>query len=351
MIQDSNTPPTASLADDGFAIQVNALNKTYSEGLIFKKKFKALTDVSFDVNRGEIFGLLGPNGAGKTTFIKILLGIIRKSSGNATMLGQVAGSRAGRRLVGYLPEHLRIPAHLNGYTALECYGSLSNVPKSVIRKKRDGLLDLVGLTGREKDRCKKYSKGMLQRLGLAQALLHDPKLLVLDEPTDGLDPQARAEMRQIIRRLKDSGVTIFLNSHILQEVEMICDRVAILNRGLLEYCGAVDDIGDFVKQKGGSTKTGIVVDTEVSGSPTEVNEAFTGFDFEILTRGADVYTVRTVVGTQTKVDELVDSLRKHKVSLHSMSRHQASLEDAFLQIISGTPGSTAVNAKLDGLFK
>jgi len=352
MIKDSEPAQilTAEIAEsnpDAKAIVVESLNKTYSEGLIFKKKFKALTDVSFNVNRGEIFGLLGPNGAGKTTFIKILLGIIRKSSGNATMLGHPAGSRAGRNLVGYLPEHLRIPPHLNGYSALECYGSLSNVSKPVIREKRDYLLELVGLAGREKDRCKKYSKGMLQRLGLAQALLHDPKLLVLDEPTDGLDPQARAEMRQIIRRLKDDGVTIFLNSHILQEVEMICDRVAILNRGHLKYCGAVSEIGDFVKRMAGVSETGLVVDIEIVGDPDAINTSFAGHKFEIINRESGRFNVRIGVSDQPVVDQLVDSLRKNHVSIQAMSRQHVSLEDAFLKIISDEEQPDSLDSRLD----
>lgn len=354
MIKDSTSPVTASLASSGqdsgkYAIQVNALNKTYSEGFFSGSKFKALTDVSFNVNQGEIFGLLGPNGAGKTTFIKILLGIISKTSGSATMLGQQAGTRACRRLVGYLPEHLRIPPHLNGYTALECYGALSNVPKSVTRKKRDGLLDLVGLAGREKDRCKKYSKGMLQRLGLAQALLHDPKMLILDEPTDGLDPQARAEMRQIIRRLKGDGVTIFLNSHILQEVEMICDRVAILNKGHLRYCGDVKAIGDFTSG-GSGTKT--VVDIEVVGSPTIVNEAFGTRTFEIIERKKEQqFVVRVTLKDQAEVDALIDDVRQKGVSIYGLERQQVSLEDAFLKIVSDHTPRGNVNSKIDEFLK
>ena len=171
-------------------IQVHELSKTYRDGWIFGKKFPALNQVSLEVGRGQIFGLLGPNGAGKTTFLKILLGIIGKTSGKASLLNYPAGDRKGRQRVGFLPEQLRIPRHLSGFTALEYYGNLQNVPTSTIREKRDRLLDFVGLAGRGQDRVTKYSKGMLQRLGLAQALLHEPDLLVLDEPTDGLDPGA-----------------------------------------------------------------------------------------------------------------------------------------------------------------
>ncbi len=334
-----------------FAIEASSLGKTYSEGIFAKKKFEALKDVTFSVNRGEIFGLLGPNGAGKTTFIKILLGIIKKSAGDASMLGQQAGSRAGRKLVGYLPEHLRIPPHLNGYTALECYGSLSNVPKSVIHEKRDGLLELVGLAERATDRCKKYSKGMLQRLGLAQALLHDPKLLILDEPTDGLDPQARAEMRQIIRRLKGDGVTIFLNSHLLQEVEMVCDRVAILDRGCLRYCGDVSTIGDFVSDSSGGA-SGVQLEIDVVGDPAAINGSFEGHKFEIVSgESSDSFLVQLTLSDQAAIDALVDRLRTNQVSIHRLLRKQSSLEDAFLQIIADPSSPANVNARIDEVLK
>ncbi len=352
MIQDSSTIPTASRVGNRTtpAISATSLSKVYSEGLFSSKKFAALTDVSFEVQQGEIFGLLGPNGAGKTTFIKILLGIISQTKGRASMMGQPAGSRAGRRLVGYLPEHLRIPPHLNAYTALECYGNLSNVPNSVVRQKRDHLLELVGLASRAKDRCKKYSKGMLQRLGLAQALLHDPQLLILDEPTDGLDPQARAEMRQIIRRLKEQGVTIFLNSHLLQEVEMICQRVAILDRGQLRYSGEVNEIGDFVKAAAGTVTSGILIAIEVAGPADAVNDGFAGQRFEITSRTADgTYSVKLTVTDQAAIDVLVDRLRAKAISIRALTRQQVSLEDAFLQLVANQSSEAIVGARMDKL--
>src|SRR5262245_49491241 len=177
------------------AIETHSLCKTYVEGLIRRKRQEALRGVSLRVERGEIFGLLGGNGAGKTTFIKILLGIIRRSGGDARLLGYAAGDWRGRKLIGYLPENLRVPRHLTGLTALEYYGHLSNVPTSLIRQRRGGLLEMVGLADRAKDPVRTYSKGMLQRLGLAQAMLHEPELFVLDEPTDGLDPLARSQVR------------------------------------------------------------------------------------------------------------------------------------------------------------
>ena len=320
-----------------FAIAVKDLSKTYRDGLIFRKKFRALHQVSFEVDRGQIFGLLGPNGAGKTTFLKIMLGIIRKTSGQATLLDHPAGNRKGRQRVGYLPEQLRIPRHLTGYTALDYYGNLSNVPSSTVREKRDGLLAFVGLDGRGKDRVTKYSKGMLQRLGLAQALLHDPQLLVLDEPTDGLDPGARAEMRTLMQKLRDQGVTIFLNSHLLQEVEMVCDRVAILNRGNLRYCGAVEEIGEFVRSQTGGQDGSITL--ELGGNQTKVLAALgppQDGQFEML--GCESTQSRVVVRArfdhQDAIDAAVDRLRAADISLLRLNREATTLEDAFLQIVA-----------------
>ncbi|MEM7453142.1 MAG: ABC transporter ATP-binding protein [Planctomycetota bacterium] len=331
------------------AIDVHDLRKVYLSGLLggrlFGSKFHALKGVSFTVNRGDIFGLLGPNGAGKTTCVKILLGIIRKSGGMATMMGQPAGSIRGRKLVGYLPEHLRIPGHLTGNTALEVYGNLSNVPTSVVKQRRERLLSLVGLLPRANETVKKYSKGMRQRLGLAQAMLHEPELLILDEPTDGLDPRARADVRNVIRKLRDEGVTIFLNSHILQEVEMVCNRVAILNRGDLLYCGPVDQTGEFVQQRVGKTGTGTIYEYHIRGDAEAINRAFSGASFEIIDRDKAAaqapagefflseFKVHVNVTKDSEVDDLIDKLRAEDVSLLGLNKKEVSLEDAFLQIV------------------
>ena len=223
-----NTPPVnAALPDTAGrhepVIQVSDLQKTYRDGWFRRRKIQALKKVSLEVGRGEIFGLLGPNGAGKTTLIKILLGIVHKTAGEARLLGQPAGRRIGRKRVGYLPEGHRIPRHLTGNTALEYYGSLSGMSVADTRRRRAELLDMVGLSVWGRTVVTKYSKGMLQRLGLAQAMLHEPDVLVLDEPTDGVDPVGRSEIREVLNVLKDRGKTIFLNSHLLQEIELVCD--------------------------------------------------------------------------------------------------------------------------------
>jgi len=325
-----STDSHASDNADGSAIVSTDLKKTYSSGFIFGSKFEALKGVSFEVRRGEVFGLLGPNGAGKTTFVKILLGIITKSSGSAKLMGFPAGSIAGRSHVGYLPEHLRISSHLTALTALELYGNLSNVSSETIRSKQDELLTLVGLKGREKESVKNFSKGMLQRLGLAQALLHSPKLLMLDEPTDGLDPRARAEMRAIIARLRESGVTIFLNSHLLQEVEMICDSVAILDRGVLRFCGDVSNIGDAVAGSGDS----IVADIELAGDLSDLSALTDGIVFNLTRPAADKsLTARFEFDNQKQVDEFVDRLRSRNISILRLVPQKLNLEDVFLKLI------------------
>ena len=202
-------------------ISVSGLSKTYVEGWFRRRRLEVLKGLTLEVGQGEIFGLLGPNGAGKTTFIKILLGIVRKTAGSATLIGHPAGSRRSRRLVGYLPENLRIARHHTAVTALNYYGQLNGLSVSQIARRRDELLQTVGLADRAQDSVAKYSKGMLQRLGLAQTLLHDPQLVILDEPTDGLDPVGRSHVRNVLQKLKQEGRTVFVNSHILQEVELV----------------------------------------------------------------------------------------------------------------------------------
>jgi ABC-2 type transport system ATP-binding protein len=324
------------------AIETRELTKTYVEGWLRRNRQPALKGVSLRVERGEIFGLLGGNGAGKTTFIKTLLGIIRRTSGEASLLGFAAGDRRGRKLVGYLPENLRVPRHLTGYTALEYYGNLSNVPTAAIRRRRGALLEKVGLAERAKDPVRTYSKGMLQRLGLAQAMLHDPDLFILDEPTDGLDPLARSQVRGYLKELKQQGKTVFLNSHILQEVELICDRVAILDKGVLRR---VADVAEITSGRGnnklGANGQGadrqnelelhldLVGDEQVirdmlGALPIANWQALSASDFRVVTR----------VPQQSEVDQLIDRLRTADVSIVGLSRRRVSLEDAYLEIVA-----------------
>src|SRR3989304_5850809 len=223
-------------------VETASIFKTYRSGVFKRVTVPALVDVSLSVDSGEIFGLLGPNGAGKTTFIKILLSIVHPTTGEATILGETLGSLKIKEKIGYLPENHRYPQFLTGYQTLHFFGGLSGLTGSALRDRALSLLDLVGLSEWKKVKIKRYSKGMLQRLGLAQALLNDPEILFLDEPTDGVDPVGRKEIRDLLKDLRKQGKTIFLNSHLLSEVEAISDRVAILNKGKVLKVGTVSEI-------------------------------------------------------------------------------------------------------------
>jgi ABC-2 type transport system ATP-binding protein len=310
------------------AIDARDLKKTYRQGWFGRRSIHALQGVTLEVKRGEIFGLLGPNGAGKTTFIKILLGIIRRSSGEASLLGRNVGSRQSRLQIGYLPEHLRIPPHLNAYTALDLYGQMSYLPPRVIRAKQDALLDSVGLLERARDSVRKYSKGMLQRLGLAQALIHDPELIFLDEPTDGLDPVGRSHVRNVLNELKRQGKTIFLNSHILQEVELVCDRVAILDHGNMRFLGPVAEV---TKQP--TTEFHF----ELRGSEVAIQQALTGCVTDEFVWSTELCRVTVRFNDPSELDRTIDALRAGGVSILAIARRRITLEDAFLKLVSQSP--------------
>jgi ABC-2 type transport system ATP-binding protein len=316
------------MVDAAPVVTVTNLSKTYRNGLIRKRTVEALKGVSFEVRRGEIFGLLGPNGAGKTTLIKVLLGIVRRSGGEASVLGRPAGDRHGRLRVGYLPEHARIPRHLTAYTALEFYGQLSDMPLADVRRKRDDLLKQVGLADWGTAGVKTFSKGMLQRLGLAQAMLHDPELLVLDEPTDGVDPVGRADIRKTLFALKAQGKTVFLNSHLLQELELVCDRVGILHQGTLRHVGPVKDLTD-------ATTNDLVL--SLVGDEATIRRVVQEFQpTSVAAQAERVVSVRLKSRSQAEVDRLVDALRKAGVSIESLTRNRMTLEEAFLQMIDET---------------
>jgi len=223
-------------------VETRALSKTFRLGLIRTSHVEALKAVDLSVNRGEIFGLLGPNGAGKTTFVKILLSITHPTSGDAQVFGQNLGALPIREKSGYLPENHRYPPFLTGLQTLLLFGSLHGLKGSSLTQKARSLLQQVGLKDWMNVKIKRYSKGMLQRLGMAQALLNNPELLFLDEPTDGVDPVGRKEIRDVLKDLRSQGATIFLNSHLLSEVELICDRVAILDKGQVLRVGTISDI-------------------------------------------------------------------------------------------------------------
>lgn len=245
----TENPPVVLTAD---------LRKVYRTGFWLNQKIVSLKGCSLTVHQGETFGLLGPNGAGKTTLLKLLLGIIRPTSGKGLLLGQPLGDRHAKQHIGYLPENPYLYEYLTGWEFLQLAAGLFEIPPSLQRQRIPQLLELVGLSVADarKKPMRRYSKGMLQRVGMAQALINDPDLIFLDEPMSGLDPVGRYQMREIILSLKAAGKTIFFNSHILSEVEQICDRVAILSQGEIICSGSLHELLGteniyYVKGQGG----------------------------------------------------------------------------------------------------
>ncbi|MEO0985435.1 MAG: ABC transporter ATP-binding protein [Cyanobacteria bacterium J06639_14] len=225
-------------------VQTQNLTKTYRTGFWLNQRVTSLKGCSLTVHEGETFGLLGPNGAGKTTLLKILLGLVRSTSGRARLLDHPAGDRAVRQRIGYLPENPYFYDYLSGPEFLQYTAGLFGLSAKEQRQRIPALLNLVELdpAAIRRKSLKKYSKGMLQRIGLAQALINDPEVVFLDEPMSGLDPMGRYRMREVILSLKKQGKTIFFNSHVLSDVETICDRVALLDQGELLCVGTLDEL-------------------------------------------------------------------------------------------------------------
>ena len=222
-------------------ISIKELVKIYKGGF-GSQPVKALRGISFDIFRGEVFGLLGPNGSGKTTTIKILLGLIFPTSGKCSIFGYPPSNVEMKKRIGFLPEESYLYRFLNAYETLDFYGSLSGMPKKLRRNRAEELIELVGLKDAAKRPLKGFSKGMSRRIGLAAALISDPELIILDEPTSGLDPIGTREIKDLVISLKDQGRTVLLCSHLLADVEDVCDRIAILSKGNLAKEGTVADL-------------------------------------------------------------------------------------------------------------
>ncbi|MEM7758524.1 MAG: ABC transporter ATP-binding protein [Cyanobacteria bacterium P01_A01_bin.40] len=236
------SPPAVN--NSGAVVQTWNLGKTYRTGFWMNQKVESLKNCSLNIYRGETFGLLGPNGAGKTTLLKTLLGITRPTTGKAVILDRPIGDRSVKQKIGYLPENAYLYDFLTAWEFLEFIAGIFKLPRNIQRQRIPELLDLVGLaqsTARRK-KLKQYSKGMLQRVGMAQALINDPEIVFLDEPMSGLDPMGRYRMREIVLSLKQQGKTIFFNSHVLSDIEQICDRIAFLALGELICQGSLDDL-------------------------------------------------------------------------------------------------------------
>ncbi|MDE5109976.1 MAG: ABC transporter ATP-binding protein [Trichodesmium sp. St7_bin2_1] len=239
-----NFPTEPKIPEKLPVIETTNLGKLYRTGFWMNRKIESLKNCNLTVYRGETFGLLGQNGAGKTTLLKTLLGIVRPTSGAGILLGQPIGDRSIKEKIGYLPENPYFYDYLTGWEFLEFVAGLFEISKSIQKQRISDLLDLVGLSKSTaiKKQLRQYSKGMLQRVGMAQALINDPELVFLDEPMSGLDPMGRYQIREIIVSLKEQGKTIFFNSHVLSDVEKICDRIAILVEGELICIGTLDEI-------------------------------------------------------------------------------------------------------------
>jgi ABC-2 type transport system ATP-binding protein len=226
------------------AIETDRLRKVYRTGFWLDRKVESLKECTLQVYKGETFGLLGLNGAGKTTLLKTLLGIVKPSAGKGFLLGQPLGDRSTKQKIGYLPENPYFYDFLTGWELLEYTAGLFEIPKSIQKHRIPALLDLVGLarSAAQKKQLRQYSKGMVQRVGMAHALINDPELIFLDEPMSGLDPLGQKQVREIIISLRDAGKTVFFNSHVLTEVEQICNRVGILAQGELICCGTLSEL-------------------------------------------------------------------------------------------------------------
>lgn len=313
-------------------VRVRDLRKVYKSGWFGSRKLEALRGVSLEVPRGEIFGLLGPNGAGKTTLIKTLLGVIRKSSGSATLFGQPVGLAASRNRIGYVPENLRVEKHHTARTALYLYGQLSRMPVATMRTRADELLGKVGLAGRDKESVRRFSKGMYQRLGLAQALMHDPDLLILDEPTDGLDPVGRLDIRNLLRQLREEGKTIFLNSHIMHEVEAVCDRVAIMAKGKLRGIGRIEELTTGREQRPFRMEVLGDAETALAGLPESLRGSATTETIPV--DGGEGCRLTVSCTADDQIDACVDGLRQAGVSIRKLQRDSQSLEDTFISLLN-----------------
>ncbi len=304
-----------------YSIEVNNLSKTYSSAF-GKNRVDALKNISLKVATGTIFGLLGPNGAGKTTFVKILLGVTFPTSGSATILGRPIKDYSVKTRIGYLPENHKFPLYLSGEQVLRYFAELSGFSKNNIDGRINYLLDLVKMRKWKKTKVKKYSKGMMQRLGIAQAIINDPELIFLDEPTDGVDPLGRKEIRDILLQLKSKGKTVFLNSHLLSEIEMITDNVAILNKGNLVREGTVEE---FTTDK----KTYIIqLSKEIPGQ--FVQDKFK--DQIVYDIQWDQFKIK--VENDDNLNEIVDILRNNNFGIKSITPVKTTLEDKFIKLIN-----------------
>jgi ABC-2 type transport system ATP-binding protein len=311
------------------AIEILGLEKTYSVGFWRKRPKQALYPLQLAVEEGEIFGFLGPNGAGKTTTLKLLMGLVFPTAGSARILGRDWTDPEVKAQIGFLPEQPYFYDYLTAHELLEYYGELSGVPAKQRRHRVEQVLQQVGLRDVQGVQLRKFSKGMLQRVGIGQAILHDPKLVFFDEPMSGLDPMGRREVRDLMEQLKHDGKTVFFSTHILSDAEALCDRVAIIHKGELRGVGAVEDLTSSVEGK-----------VEVIWQGTAVPASIKAMGAECHVSGD---RVRAIVA-ETQQDAVIDALRRERIRLIAVTPVRTSLEAYFVEKLrraETTAGTTA----------
>jgi ABC-2 type transport system ATP-binding protein len=317
--ESNSADPNAQVVTQSIAVETRSLRKVYGRSV-------AVADLSLSVRQGEVFGFLGPNGAGKTTSVKMLMGLIRPTSGEARLLGRPLGNRDAKRMVGFLPELFRFHDWLTGEELLDFHGKLYGMSAADRRRRIPEVLELVGLAHRRKDPLRSYSKGMQQRAGLAQALLNDPSVVFLDEPTSALDPMGRLEVRNIIRGLREAGKSVFLNSHLLSEVELVCDQVAIINHGVVAAIGPVHEL---VRRE---PVVEIAVGTGASDFESILERHGEVLDWEPTNNGRT--TIKLSVVDDESIARAIEDLVRAGVSVYAVTPHGPTLEELFLEIVS-----------------
>jgi len=311
------------------AIETINLAKTYAVGFWRKKPRTALLPLNLTIETGEIFGFLGPNGAGKTTTLKLLTGIVFPTSGTARILGKDVDDPVVKAQIGFLPEQPYFYDHLTARELLQYYGQLSGMPAKDLSSRVEKMLGRVGLADAAHTQLRKFSKGMLQRVGLAQAILHDPRLVFLDEPMSGLDPIGRREVRELIQQLKQEGKTVFFSTHILSDAEALCDRVGVIHQGQLRGVGAVADLTSQVHGK-----------VEMIFTAGSVPAGLTSLGAEARVSGNMV----SVVLPEENQEAALEVLRRERLRLTSLTPVRTSLEEYYMQNLQPAGKSMGVGA-------
>jgi len=311
------------------AVETSELTKDYSIGFFRKRPRRALDGLSLQVAPGEVFGLLGPNGAGKSTTLKILLRLIFPTSGTARILGRELNDVSMHARIGYLPENPYFYDHLTAREFLNYTGELFGLGAAVRRQRVDWLLDHLGLASSRDVALRKFSKGMVQRVGLAQALINEPELIFLDEPMSGLDPLGRREVRDLILELKGQGKTVFFSTHILSDAEMLCDRVAILNCGRLQGCG---DLREILRL--GVSATEVLLENPSAPALKELG----AFCRSVIWTGE---RARLEIGEESDVPRVLSAALRLGVRIVSLNPVKMSLEDYFLARTEAPPDTAA----------